>query len=171
MFPAIFYIFCHLASSSAATFAFGHHLARKMMSLSRLRDNRDFSHYSSSAECADEDKTLSSALSEADVEGSAVARSAHFIGFKKDDMEEGPAVEPLAADVVGPAVVGSAGFLINLDTFLYIMSNFATLGRIRVTFLQGFQSFFDTTKTFSKSFDVQATHRFFFLVYLFFFLL
>ncbi|MPD02065.1 hypothetical protein E2C01_097620 [Portunus trituberculatus] len=32
-------------------------------------------------------------------------------------------------------------------------------------------SFFDTTETFSKSFDVQATRRFFFLVSLFFCLL
>ncbi|MPC69976.1 hypothetical protein E2C01_064208 [Portunus trituberculatus] len=65
-------------------------------------------------------------------------------------MEEGPAVEPSAADVEGPAVAGSADFLINLDTFLYIMSHFATPGRIWVTFLQGFQSFFDTTETFFK---------------------
>ncbi|MPC96016.1 hypothetical protein E2C01_091250 [Portunus trituberculatus] len=57
-----------------------------MMSLPRLRENRNFSSYSSSAECANEDKTLSSALSE-DVEGSA-----RFNGLKKEDMEEGPAV-------------------------------------------------------------------------------
>ncbi|MPC59925.1 hypothetical protein E2C01_053957 [Portunus trituberculatus] len=63
-----------------------------MMSLPRLRDNRDFSPYSSSAECADEDKTSSSALSEADMEGSAVAGSTRFTGLKKEDMEEGPAV-------------------------------------------------------------------------------
>ncbi|MPC95857.1 hypothetical protein E2C01_091086 [Portunus trituberculatus] len=31
-------------------------------------------------------------------------------------------------------------------------------------FSLGFQSFFDTTETFSKSFDVQATNRFFFFV-------
>ncbi|MPD01324.1 hypothetical protein E2C01_096844 [Portunus trituberculatus] len=126
-----------------------------MMSLPRLRDNRDFSPYSSSAECADEDKT-SSALLEADVEGSAVSGLACFTGLKKEDMKEGPAVEPSAADLEGPAVAGSL-----------VMSYFATPGRIWVTFLQGFQSFFNTTKTFSKSFDVQATHRFF-LVYLLF---
>ncbi|MPC65872.1 hypothetical protein E2C01_060009 [Portunus trituberculatus] len=80
-----------------------------MMSLPRLRDNRDFSPYSSSIECADEDKTSSSALSEADVEGSAVAGLARFTGLKKKDMEEGPAVEPSAADVERPAVAGSAG--------------------------------------------------------------
>ncbi|MPC76974.1 hypothetical protein E2C01_071411 [Portunus trituberculatus] len=96
-----------------------------MMSLPRLRDNRDFSSYSSSTECADEDKTSSSALSD-DVEGSAVAGSACFTGMKKEDMEEGPAVaesalftvlkkeeegpavEPSAADVEGLAVAGSA---------------------------------------------------------------
>ncbi|MPC89534.1 hypothetical protein E2C01_084486 [Portunus trituberculatus] len=59
-----------------------------MMSLPKLRDSTDFSPYSSSAEWADEDKTSSSALSEADVEG--------------------PAVEPSAVDVEGPAVAGSA---------------------------------------------------------------
>ncbi|MPC60425.1 hypothetical protein E2C01_054469 [Portunus trituberculatus] len=79
-----------------------------MMSLPRLRDNRDFSPYSSSAECADEDKMSSSALSEADVKGSAVTGSARFTGLKKEDMEEGAAVEPLAADVEGPAVAGTA---------------------------------------------------------------
>ncbi|MPC96252.1 hypothetical protein E2C01_091500 [Portunus trituberculatus] len=47
------------------------------------------------------------------------------------------------------------------------MSHFATPGRIWITFLQSFQSFFDTTETFSKNFDVQTTHRFFFLVSLF----
>ncbi|MPC41824.1 hypothetical protein E2C01_035431 [Portunus trituberculatus] len=85
---------------------------------------------------------------------SLIAGSARFIGLKKEDMEEGPAVEPLAADVEGPAVAESAGvadFLTNLDTFLYVMSHFATPGRIWVTFLQGFQSFFNTTETFSKS--------------------
>ncbi|MPC54576.1 hypothetical protein E2C01_048497 [Portunus trituberculatus] len=97
-----------------------------MMSLPRLRDSRDFSPYSSSAEWTDEDKTSLSALSEVDVEGAAVAGLARFTGLKKEDIEEGPAV---------------AG--------------------IWITFLQGFQSFFDTTETFSKSFDVQATHRFF----------
>ncbi|MPC54419.1 hypothetical protein E2C01_048335 [Portunus trituberculatus] len=51
-----------------------------MMSLPRLRDSRDFSPYSSSAEWTDEDKTSSSALSEADVEGPAVAGSAGVIG-------------------------------------------------------------------------------------------
>ncbi|MPC57575.1 hypothetical protein E2C01_051558 [Portunus trituberculatus] len=78
------------------------------MSLLRLRDSRDFSPYSSSTECADEVKMLSSALSEGE-EGSAVAGSARFTGLKKEDMEEGPALEPSAADVEGPAVVGSAG--------------------------------------------------------------
>ncbi|MPC39841.1 hypothetical protein E2C01_033389 [Portunus trituberculatus] len=57
----------------------------------------------------DEDKTLSSALSETDVEGPAVAGSARFTCLKKEDMEEGPAVEPSAPDVEGPAVAGSAG--------------------------------------------------------------
>ncbi|MPC21404.1 hypothetical protein E2C01_014390 [Portunus trituberculatus] len=80
-----------------------------MMSLPRLRDSRDFSPYSYSAEWADKDKTSSSALSEADVEGPAVAGSARFTGLKKVDMEEGPAVELSAADVEGPAVAGSAG--------------------------------------------------------------
>ncbi|MPC63396.1 hypothetical protein E2C01_057494 [Portunus trituberculatus] len=110
-----------------------------MMSLLKLRDSRDFSPYSSSTEWADEDEgeaggskpsnTLLSALSEADVEGPAVAGSARLTGLKKEDMEEGPtvagsahltgltkgnmeegsAVEPLAADVEGPAVAGSAG--------------------------------------------------------------
>ncbi|MPC99453.1 hypothetical protein E2C01_094866 [Portunus trituberculatus] len=99
-----------------------------MMSLQRLRDSRDFSPYSSSAECADEDKTSSSALSKADVEVLAVAGSARFTGLKKEDMEEeqavegstcftglkkedmeeGPAVEPSAADVEASAVAGSA---------------------------------------------------------------
>ncbi|MPC88862.1 hypothetical protein E2C01_083784 [Portunus trituberculatus] len=94
-----------------------------------LRDSRDFSPYSSSAECADEDKTLSSARSEADVEGSAVAGSAHFTalkkedmeegqavagsahftGLKKEDMEKGQAVAGSAVDVEGPAVAGLAG--------------------------------------------------------------
>ncbi|MPD05919.1 hypothetical protein E2C01_101691 [Portunus trituberculatus] len=68
-----------------------------MMSLPRLRDSRDFSPYSSSAEWTDKHKTSSSALSEAQVEGLAVAGSARFTGLKKEDMEE------------GPAVVGSAG--------------------------------------------------------------
>ncbi|MPC89488.1 hypothetical protein E2C01_084439 [Portunus trituberculatus] len=100
-----------------------------MMSLPRLWDNKDFSPYSSSAECADEDKISSSALSEEDVEGSAVAglacftdlkkedmeegqavvESEHFTALKKEDMEEGPAVKLSAADVEGPAVAGSAG--------------------------------------------------------------
>ncbi|MPC73169.1 hypothetical protein E2C01_067487 [Portunus trituberculatus] len=79
------------------------------MSLPRLRNNRDFSPYSSFAERADKDKTSSSSLSETDVEGSAVARLAHFTGLKKEDMEEGPAVEPSVADVERPAVAGSAG--------------------------------------------------------------
>ncbi|MPC52404.1 hypothetical protein E2C01_046272 [Portunus trituberculatus] len=104
-----------------------------------MAEFQDFSTYSSSAEWVDEDKTSSSALSEANVEGLAVVGSAHFTGLKKEDMEEGPAVELLPADVEGPAVAG-----------------------IWVMFLQGFQSFFDIPKTFSKSFDVQATHRFFF---------
>ncbi|MPC40875.1 hypothetical protein E2C01_034449 [Portunus trituberculatus] len=137
------------------------------MSLPRLRDSRNFSPYSSSAEWANEDKTSSSALSEADMEGPAVAGSARFTGLKKEDIEEVSPVQLLAADVEGSAVAGSADFLINIDTFLYVMSHFATPGRIWVTFLQGFQSFFDTTETFSKSFDVQATHRWFFLVSLF----
>ncbi|MPD03718.1 hypothetical protein E2C01_099368 [Portunus trituberculatus] len=51
---------------------------------------------------------LSSALLEAYVEGPAVAGLARFTGLKKEDMEEGPAVEPSAADVEGPAVAGSA---------------------------------------------------------------
>ncbi|MPD04899.1 hypothetical protein E2C01_100610 [Portunus trituberculatus] len=79
-----------------------------MMFCPRLRDSRDFSPYSSSAEWADEDKT-SSALSEADVEGPAVAGSARFTGLRNEDMEEGPAVELSAADVEGPAVEGLAG--------------------------------------------------------------
>ncbi|MPC61921.1 Tubulin-specific chaperone D [Portunus trituberculatus] len=45
-----------------------------------------------SAEWADEDKTLLSALLEADVEGPALAGSARFNGLKKEDIEEGPAV-------------------------------------------------------------------------------
>ncbi|MPC57151.1 hypothetical protein E2C01_051125 [Portunus trituberculatus] len=80
-----------------------------MMSLLRLRDSRDFSPYSNSAEWVDEDKTSSSALSEADVEGPALAGSARFTGLKKGDIEEGPAVEPSAVDVEGLAVAGSAG--------------------------------------------------------------
>ncbi|MPC17177.1 hypothetical protein E2C01_010025 [Portunus trituberculatus] len=63
-----------------------------MMSLQRLRDSRDFSPYLSAAEWADEDKTSSSALSEADVEGPAVAGLARFNGLKKENIEEGPAV-------------------------------------------------------------------------------
>ncbi|MPC41477.1 hypothetical protein E2C01_035069 [Portunus trituberculatus] len=51
---------------------------------------------------------LWSALSEADVEGPAVAGSACLTGLKKEDMEEGPAIEPSAADVEGPAVAGLA---------------------------------------------------------------
>ena len=60
-----------------------------MVSLPRLRDSRDFSPYSSSAEWADEDEgeaggskssnTSSSAPSEADVEGPAVAGSARLL--------------------------------------------------------------------------------------------
>ncbi|MPC56269.1 hypothetical protein E2C01_050222 [Portunus trituberculatus] len=80
-----------------------------MMSLPRLRDSRDFSPLSSSAEWAEEDKTSLSALSEADVEGPAVAGSSCFTGLKKEDMEEDPAVELLTVDVEGPAVAGSAG--------------------------------------------------------------
>ncbi|MPC72129.1 hypothetical protein E2C01_066423 [Portunus trituberculatus] len=75
----------------------------------KLKDSKDFSPYSFSVEWADEDKTSSSALSEADVEGLAVAGSAYFTGLKKEDMDEGPAVEPSAADVEGPAVAGLAG--------------------------------------------------------------
>ncbi|MPC36892.1 hypothetical protein E2C01_030363 [Portunus trituberculatus] len=78
----------------------------RWLSSSTLRDSRDFSPYSSTAEYADEDKTSSSALSE-DVEGSAVAGSPRFTDLKKEDMEEGPAVEPLAVDVEGPAIAGS----------------------------------------------------------------
>ncbi|MPC14440.1 hypothetical protein E2C01_007207 [Portunus trituberculatus] len=63
-----------------------------MMSFLRLRDSRDFSPYSSSAEWTDEHKTSLSALSKADVEGPAVAGSARFNGLKKEDIEEGPAV-------------------------------------------------------------------------------
>ncbi|MPC58785.1 hypothetical protein E2C01_052794 [Portunus trituberculatus] len=66
------------------------------MSFPRLRDSRDFSPYLSSAEWADEDKTSSSALSKADVEGPAVAGSACFNGLKKENIEEGPAVAVLA---------------------------------------------------------------------------
>ncbi|MPD03364.1 hypothetical protein E2C01_099000 [Portunus trituberculatus] len=80
-----------------------------MMSLPRLRDSRDFSPYSSSAEWADEDKMLSSALSEAFVEGPAVEGSARFTFLKKENMEEGPAVELSAANVEGPTVAGLAG--------------------------------------------------------------
>ncbi|MPC30071.1 hypothetical protein E2C01_023324 [Portunus trituberculatus] len=54
-----------------------------MMSLLRLRDSRDFSPYSSSAECADKDKTSSFAMSKADVEGPAVAGLARLNGLKK----------------------------------------------------------------------------------------
>ncbi|MPC39446.1 hypothetical protein E2C01_032984 [Portunus trituberculatus] len=85
-----------------------------MMSLLRQSDSRDFSPYSSSAEWADEDKTSSSAVSEADVEGPTVAGSACFTGLKKEDMEEGPAVEPSAADMEGPAVAGSAACMVPL---------------------------------------------------------
>ncbi|MPC81562.1 hypothetical protein E2C01_076187 [Portunus trituberculatus] len=79
-----------------------------MMSFPRVRDSRDFSPYSSSTEWADKDKTSSSALSEADVEEPTVAGSARFNGLKKEDIEEGPAVELSAADVEGPAVARSA---------------------------------------------------------------
>ncbi|MPC94833.1 hypothetical protein E2C01_090019 [Portunus trituberculatus] len=58
---------------------------------SSIRDSRDFSPYLSSAAWADEDKTSSSALSEADVEGLAVAGSARFNGLKKENIEERPA--------------------------------------------------------------------------------
>ncbi|MPC92822.1 hypothetical protein E2C01_087932 [Portunus trituberculatus] len=81
-----------------------------MMSLLRLRDNRDFSPYSSAAEWANEDKKSSSALSDADVERPAVAGSARFTALKKEEMEEGPAVEPSAAYVEEPALAGSAGW-------------------------------------------------------------
>ncbi|MPC29216.1 hypothetical protein E2C01_022438 [Portunus trituberculatus] len=154
-----------------------------MISFPRLRDSGDFSPYSSSAEWADKDKMLLSGLLEADVKGPAVARSVCFNGLKKEDIEEGAAVAG-SAGVTGTACLNGLknekmdfssfsiiDFLINLDTFLYIMSHFATPDRIWVTFLQDFQSFFDTTETFSKSFDVQATHRFFFLVSLLFCLL
>ncbi|MPC40305.1 hypothetical protein E2C01_033861 [Portunus trituberculatus] len=78
-----------------------------MMSLRKLRDNREFSPYLSSAEWADEDKTSSSALSEADVEGPAVARSARFNGLKKENIEEGPAVAG-SADMVSTHVIQEA---------------------------------------------------------------
>ncbi|MPC44371.1 DNA repair protein REV1 [Portunus trituberculatus] len=58
-------------------------LKLKMMSLPRLRDSRDFSLYSSFAEWTDEDKTSSSALLEAEVEGPALAGLACFTGLKK----------------------------------------------------------------------------------------
>ncbi|MPC97805.1 hypothetical protein E2C01_093140 [Portunus trituberculatus] len=48
--------------------------------ISLLRDSRDFCPYSSSAEWADKDKTSSSALSEAHVEGPVVAGSAGVTG-------------------------------------------------------------------------------------------
>ncbi|MPC83429.1 hypothetical protein E2C01_078139 [Portunus trituberculatus] len=70
-----------------------------MMSFPRLRDSRNFSPYSSSAEWADKDKT-SSALTEADVEGPAVAGSARFNDLKKEDIKEGPAVAG-SAGVIG----------------------------------------------------------------------
>ncbi|MPC38087.1 hypothetical protein E2C01_031588 [Portunus trituberculatus] len=80
------------------------------MSFPRLRDSKDFSPYSSSAELADKDKTLLSTLSEADVEGPAVAGSARFSGLKKEDMEGRLAVAGSAQDIEeGPAVAGSAG--------------------------------------------------------------
>ncbi|MPC64583.1 hypothetical protein E2C01_058701 [Portunus trituberculatus] len=89
------------------------------MSLLRLRESRDFSPYSFSAEWADEDEgeaggskssnTSSSALSEAGAEGPAVTGLARLTGLKKEDMEEGPAIEPSAMDVEGPSVAGSAG--------------------------------------------------------------
>ncbi|MPC94199.1 hypothetical protein E2C01_089355 [Portunus trituberculatus] len=72
------------------------------MSFPRLRHSGDFSPYSSSAEWADKDKTSSSALSEADVEGPAVAGSAHFNGLKKEIIEEGPSVAG-SAGVTGTA--------------------------------------------------------------------
>ncbi|MPC40988.1 hypothetical protein E2C01_034567 [Portunus trituberculatus] len=53
------------------------------------------------AECAD-NKTSLSAVSEADVEGSAVAGLARFTGLKKEDMEEGQAVAG-SAGVIGTA--------------------------------------------------------------------
>ncbi|MPC34863.1 hypothetical protein E2C01_028267 [Portunus trituberculatus] len=100
-----------------------------MMSLSRLRDSRDFSPYSSSTEWADEDEgeaggskssnTLSSAQSEAHVEGPAVAWLACLTGLKKEDMEEGTAVELSAADVEGPAVAGSADY----SSFAYLFNS------------------------------------------------
>ncbi|MPD06640.1 hypothetical protein E2C01_102464 [Portunus trituberculatus] len=73
-----------------------------MMSFSRLRDSMDFSPYSTSTEWADKDKTSSSALSEADVEGPAVAGLARLNGLKKEDIEEGPAVAG-SAGVIGTA--------------------------------------------------------------------
>ncbi|MPC97125.1 hypothetical protein E2C01_092418 [Portunus trituberculatus] len=66
-----------------------------------IRDSRDFSPYSSSAEWADKGKT-SSSLSEADVEGPAVPGSACFISLKKEDIEEGPAVAG-SSGVIGTA--------------------------------------------------------------------
>ncbi|MPC98795.1 hypothetical protein E2C01_094177 [Portunus trituberculatus] len=75
-----------------------------MMSQSfpRLRDSRNFSPYSSSAKWADKYKTSSSVLSEADVEGPAVAGLACFNDLKKEDIEEGPAVAG-SAGVTGMA--------------------------------------------------------------------
>ncbi|MPC51459.1 hypothetical protein E2C01_045305 [Portunus trituberculatus] len=97
--------------------------ALRMLSLPRLRDSRYFSPYSSSTEWADEGKTSSSALSEADVEGPAAAGSARFTGLKKEDMEEGPAVEPSAVDVEGPAVAGSAGVTMTGTAYLTGLRN------------------------------------------------
>ncbi|MPC83098.1 hypothetical protein E2C01_077789 [Portunus trituberculatus] len=95
-----------------------------MMSFQRLKNSRDFSPYLSSPDWADKDKTSSSALSEGDVEGPAVAGLARFNDLKKENIEE------------GPAVAGLPDFLINLDTFLYVMSHFGTPDRIWVLFLQ-----------------------------------
>ncbi|MPC82966.1 hypothetical protein E2C01_077655 [Portunus trituberculatus] len=60
-----------------------HFLEKQMMSFPRLRDSRDFSPHSSSAEWADKDKTLLSALLEANIEGPAVAGSVSFTGLNK----------------------------------------------------------------------------------------
>ena len=83
-----------------------------MMSLPRLRDSIAISaltHLPLSGqtkmrvrhEAKNPQNTLSSALLEVDVEGPAMAGSARLTGLKKEDMEEGPAVEPSAADVEG----------------------------------------------------------------------
>ncbi|MPC81143.1 hypothetical protein E2C01_075744 [Portunus trituberculatus] len=101
-----------------------------------------------------------SALSDADVEGPAVAGSARFNGLKKQDMEEGPAVS------------GSADFLIKSGHFSVrhepLCYSWQDLGHITSGFPELFRYH---QEIFSKSLDVQAMHRFFFLVSLFYCLL